>query len=258
MMKMKIQYCSDLHLEFEDNTAFLKNNPMTPSGDYLVLAGDVSYLGRILSADKWFFDWCSDNYRETYYLPGNHEFYDHSDISILKSPFKEALHSNVFMVNNTSINIEGYDLLFTPLFSRISDINNMIIRFCMNDFHRIFVHKKRMTIEDYNLINSICVSFLQTELERAKNPVMIFTHHVPTRLCSSREHNESPLSEAFANDLDDLIIKYTEKIRYWVFGHSHRSTSREIGKTTIVSNQLGYIIEHENTGFNPVACIECR
>lgn len=132
----------------------------------------------------------------------------------------------------------------------------MIIRLCMNDFHRIFFHKEKMKIEDYNLVNSICVSFLESELEKAKNPVMIFTHHVPTHLCSTREHNESPLSEAFSNDLDDMILKYTDKIRYWVFGHSHRSLSMEMGKTTIVSNQLGYITEHQDTGFYPGTFLE--
>jgi DNA repair exonuclease SbcCD nuclease subunit len=249
MPDMKIQYCSDLHLEFEDNTAFLRKNPLTPSAEYLVLAGDVSYLGRILKNDKWFFDWCSDNFKETYYIPGNHEFYDHSDISILEHPFMEALNSNVFFVNNTRVQIEGHNLLFTPLFSKIADVKNAIIRLCMNDFHRIFFHKEKMTIEDYNLINSICVSFLEKELENAENQVMIFTHHVPCRSCSTREHNESPLGEAFANDLDDMILKYTDKTDYWVFGHSHRSFSGKIGKTNIVSNQLGYVIEHEDTGF---------
>ncbi|HNX65371.1 MAG TPA: metallophosphoesterase [Bacteroidales bacterium] len=253
---MKIQYCSDLHLEFDDNSSYLRNNPLTVAGDYLILAGDISYMGRIMKTDKWFFDWCSDNFKATYYVPGNHEFYDYSDISILENPYREALLPNVFFVSNYSVQIEGYDLLFTPLLSRIADVNNMIISFCMNDFRRILFHKKKMTIENYNLINSVCVSFLRNELEKTKNRVMIFTHHVPSRLCSSKEHNESPLSEAFANDLDDMILKYTDKISYWVFGHSHKSLAREIGRTTIVSNQLGYIIEHENTGFRTDACLE--
>ena len=41
---MKIQYCSDLHMEFHDNMRFMKSLPLEVVGDMLVIAGDVGYL----------------------------------------------------------------------------------------------------------------------------------------------------------------------------------------------------------------------
>ena len=39
---MKLQYCSDLHLEFRENREFIKENPLQVKGDILLLAGDIT------------------------------------------------------------------------------------------------------------------------------------------------------------------------------------------------------------------------
>ena len=38
---MKIQYASDLHLKLSDNKNFIRDNPLKPVGDILILAGDI-------------------------------------------------------------------------------------------------------------------------------------------------------------------------------------------------------------------------
>ena len=56
---MKIQYASDLHLEFADHWRFLKENPLQLTGDILVLAGDIGYLGDENYSKHPFWDWAS-------------------------------------------------------------------------------------------------------------------------------------------------------------------------------------------------------
>ena len=96
---MKIQYCSDLHLEFAQNEKFLADNPIQAVGDILVLAGDIIYWEPENFKHR-FFDYVSDHFKAVYYIPGNHEFYSGKEVQILDRPVFEPLRENVFLVNN--------------------------------------------------------------------------------------------------------------------------------------------------------------
>ena len=69
MTNMKIQYASDLHLEFADNWRYLKAHPLEVTGDILLLAGDIGYLGDDNYSKHPFWDWASENYKEVHCHP---------------------------------------------------------------------------------------------------------------------------------------------------------------------------------------------
>lgn len=69
---MRIQYMSDLHLEFQENNRYLRYNELPVTGDVLVLAGDIFYLKDKTAPVMNFWKWAFKNYCQVLIVPGNH------------------------------------------------------------------------------------------------------------------------------------------------------------------------------------------
>jgi len=251
---MLLQYASDLHLEFPANKEFLKQHPLQPVGEVLVLAGDIVPFA-VMDKHQDFFSYVSDHFKTTYWLPGNHEYY-HFDIAEKSGELHEKIRSNVFLVNNTSVVYENAKLIFSTLWSKISPGHQWEIERNMNDFHLIKHKGFRFSAEQYNRLHEESLTCIQAELNSVKNEtVAVFTHHCPTFLNYPEQYKGDILNEAFAVELHDLIE--ASEIAYWVYGHHHTNTPEfTIGKAKLVTNQLGYVQRYENELFEKDKCIE--
>jgi predicted phosphohydrolase len=244
---MTFQYCSDLHLEFPVNKKYLKANPIKPEGEILLLAGDIIPFNE-MEKENDFFNFLSDSFEHTYWIPGNHEYY-RSDISERTGTFHEKIRSNVSLLNNTAIEHKEARFLLSTLWSRINSTLEFVITRSMADFHLIKNNGKKITIDDYDQLHEDCREFLVKELSNAtKQTTIVVTHHIPTFFNYPEKYRYSELNSAFATELIDLIEP--SNVDYWIFGHSHEVVPDfNIGNTTLTTNQLGYVEYGEHGRF---------
>ena len=246
---MKIQYASDLHLEFEENSDYLKSNPLKVTGEILILAGDIHVFNSFNFLKNPFWDWASKNYRHVIVAFGNHEFYGGYDLSKMENGFKYKIRDNIYYYYNSVIKIDDIDIIVSTLWSYIHKENETKCQLGVNDFRMIDYNNKILTPEIFNNEHKKCLEFIKKSMNESKAKTkIIVTHHVPSSLLNAEEFKDSEINEAFTVDLTDYIK--TCGAKFWIFGHSHRNICKKIGDTYCLCNQLGYVSYNENVTFD--------
>lgn len=244
---MKIQYCSDLHLEFSANREFLLKHPVKPMADVLVLAGDVMPFAH-LERYQDFISYLSDHFETVFWIPGNHEYYK-SDIQQRIGTFEEKIRENVILLNNTVKSFGDVQLLFSSLWSAISPENAVMIEKALYDFKLIRKGDRLFNTVDFTNLFSENFDFLKQAVSvDTQFKKVVVTHHVPTMLHYPAQYKGSVVNQAFATELSDFIQE--SEIAYWIYGHHHyNSPDFTIGNTKLLTNQLGYVQKKEHLGF---------
>ena len=256
---MKVQYCSDLHLEFPHNAAYIENYPIEPMGDVLVLAGDITSLRCYDSrkTEKDFFKQLSKQFEQVFWICGNHEYYNSWDVAKSEKPFCVQVAKNVQLLNNSSIIYRNVRFVFSTLWSYIDQMQEFYIGRSMSDFDLIRYAGRTLTPAIYtNKLHKPALEFLKTELGQPNDlPTVVITHHLPSLQCVHARHKGSELNAGFASDLDNFILE--TQPNHWIYGHSHSNMPDfQIGQTQLITNQLGYCNYGENKDFRDVAYFE--
>ena len=259
---LKIQFVSDLHLEFPQNRQYLRDHPLQVTGDILLIAGDSAYLDLPDSdLDTYgsysFWDWASRHYQQVIVCLGNHDFYAHYDLSTMPDGYCRQIRHNVHAYYNSVVSIGDIDIIISTLWSKIEPCDAFLTERNVSDFYRIKYNGHRLTAEDFNREHARCLQFIQQAVVESKaRTKIVLTHHVPTHLCTAQEFCGSTISGAFTVELGEYIVD--SGIDYWIYGHSHRNIDAQISGTRILSNQLGYIShgEHQHNGFDPARHID--
>lgn len=276
---MKIIIASDLHLEFysRQNTNDLARLtdtgipiPLDPlvlessDADVLVLAGDIVTLCNRASVE-WLKEFADTRFkRPVFYVLGNHEFYG--------SEFNEARHgakhffsgSNINLLDNETSEMDGVRFIGSTLWSDYQAAGNQMrsmdeADLRLNDTQRILIRDEDERERSFGALDAhaehqIARAFIESELAKPfAGKTVVVTHHAPSITYGRHPDYETDLlTGAFASDLES----YFPSVDLWIWGRTHASVDRQMGRTRLVSNQRGYPRQAVPGGYDPVKCVE--
>jgi predicted phosphohydrolase len=248
---MKLRYLSDLHLEFIESNKieqFIRKIPVG-NDEICILAGDIG--NPYQSNYDIFMNFISKNFKKTFIISGNHEYYNKTktiqDTNEFMKEYFTKFHNITFLNNNYEI-YNNYCFVGTTLWSKI--INP---QYEINDIYKIpdFDYIK------YNRLHILSVDFLEDVLQNNENCIVI-THHVPSSSLIDVKYKTQkmlPYNQWFCCNMDEFIEKNKNKIKCWIYGHTHTPSNIIIHNIPFVCNPIGYPNENENVLFSTTVTI---
>lgn len=270
----RIQYVSDLHLEFYEKAAFPQL--VTPNARYLALAGDIGQPDSRLFHS--FLSYVSGNWDRVFYVPGNHEYYSKLHVKKWKyhppSPFHERHqelrksvepYKNIHLLDSSTPSYfcdeENVAVVGSTLWTHVPDEHLVDAKFGMNDYNYIpYVHSARtepdgsdgsssvkarceirqLHPDDTNHFHAEQRRVLGDQIDHWKRrgaDVCMITHHMPSFSLISPRYKNHNLNCCFAASCEDLMQSH---VKAWIYGHTHNAAVTAIGRTITACNARGY------------------
>jgi len=242
---LPVQYISDIHLEFrhieEIKSIIRKIIPVCP---ILIFAGDIG--NPFYNGYNLFIQEMSNKFEKVFLISGNHEYYGGKSIEETDDQIKNIVkdYINVSYLQNSYEDYKGIRWIGTTLWSNVIESDYKI-----NDIYSI----KNMSIEMYNKLHQSSVEFLTKILDIDSVKCIIITHHLPSYKLINESFLDPKVSmynQWFAGSLDDIIIKYNDKIKGWFYGHTHIPLDIMIHNINTYCNPIGYKGENRKIEYN--------
>ena len=243
-MPLKIQLASDLHLEFlQFKWPGERLITPAPEADVLVLAGDIASG---TDAFGLFKAWPVP----VIYVCGNHELYGGAYAGrINKMRSNSAPKSNAHFLEN-DVAIIGDTRVIGAIFwtdynlrSHLSQSSQMEHAMDnLNDHRLIRVGRRVFTAQDALNCHKYSRDWLIQELAKPwAGKTVVITHHGPHPLSVHHRYAGDVLNSAFVSDLSEILFsEYAPDL--WLHGHVHDSFDYNVGRTRVISNPAGYLL----------------
>ena len=249
---MKIQYVSDIHLEFHDKHNVGSINPTqfvkTGEAEYLALCGDIGIPE--LAAYEVFLKWCSGFWKAVFVIAGNHEYYN------VRCPVKHTMKfkkefienicrqlPNVHFLDCSSVFLaeENMRVLGCTLWSQIDESIQDKAMLNMSDTRQILLDEDHKAYpEELCEIHRRERKWLADAIESCRTSgerCIVLTHYLPSYQLIDPKYWGFELNSCFASDLDHLI---QTPVCAWLCGHSHTAVFKLINGVPCSLNPYGY------------------
>ena len=235
---MKIITYSDLHLEF--GTKFKPS--INIDADLIILAGDIINFNNCEALSDFLGDWK----KPVLFVAGNHEYYTKQPMKQSEDIFKNFIykkHSNIIWLNNSDFTVDEVYFFGGTMWTDFNKSNHNAMQsamVAMNDFKQILTENFNFlapqdTIKMHLEFKEKLINWLEKNHNKKR---VVISHHAPV-LNPNSKYGNSHLQPAFNSlDMVEIIEKYQPDL--WIYGHTHECDNQIIGKTRIISNQLGY------------------
>jgi hypothetical protein len=242
MPPFRLQYISDIHLEFYDKLAF----PLIlkPNARYLALCGDIGYPHQPIF--KSFIDYCSRNWEKVFYIPGNHEYYNkrphyhwrfdapdtmetiETRIQSIFTPYRNVYYLNkeIHELPEETINIIG-----ATMWTRIPKDLEGSASGTLNDFAQIATASTEepyyeqfmpAKMNELHLDHSKFILDSLNKTEEQGRKAIVLTHHMPSRSLVTPRFQNNSNNYLFYTEMTEHLKHQT--LAGWLCGHSHSAT----------------------------------
>ena len=235
---MRINYFSDLHLEFGEQ-ALPKTN-----ADIVIAAGDIGVFNQGV-------EWLKALNKPVIYVAGNHEFYSYEYQKVLHKLREECAGTRIHFLEKDRFIFQGVRFLGCTLWADLyaeGEKKADLLGHAVNDFHRIMYAGQLFNPQQFTELFQESKTWLQRQLAQPfPGKTVVVTHHAPTEWSWIKTPNAIK-KLAYCNDLKPLFHEY--EIAAWFHGHVHNLGDYRIADARILSNTRGYVGRRMVAGFD--------
>lgn len=241
---MKINYFSDIHLEF-----WPAKPPLTDA-QVIIAAGDIGIYNQGVK-------WLKAFNKPVIYVAGNHEYYSKEYKDTLDVLRKECAGTNIHFLENDVFILDNVRFLgctlWTDLFVAGQTYADEVGR-RSNDFKRIKYGKSAFDIFKFTHLHRLSLLWLEKQLAIPfPGKTIVVTHHAPSPI-SWQGAPDNVTKLAYCCNLKEMIERY--KMAAWFHGHIHATCYYRIGATLVLCNSRGYSGDKAVPGFSMEKTVE--